>query len=618
MSFFETGKDYQKAARTVVQSIIILVVVLVLINAFFVLREYVTYQEQNIQEVQDKGFVALSYLGVDRSGTSSLISTEQLGKELDALTQNGFVTITQDDISDFYQNEKDLPEKSLFLLFEDGRRDTAIFAQDELEENNFKATMLTYAQKFEDNEQKFLTPKDVLMLKEQSFWEFGSNGYRLSYINVFDRYDHYLGELSSLEYNQIKPYLGRNYNQYLMDFIRDENDIPLESTKQMTRRIQYDYELMQKVYTEEIGEMPKLYAIMHANTGRFGNNDKVSKVNEACVLENFQMNFNREGYSWNTSESSIYDLTRMQVQAYWSTNHLLMRLLDDTEYEIQFVDGDSARKHKWETIQGASEFVEDRIIITSVSEGYGRLRLKDSENISDCVVEADLTGNKLGIQTIYLRSNEDCSEAIAITIDSNVLYVNQISDNKKKILAQINLDELDGIEYQSIEENEKEALVEEYKTIAKYAPTKGKQYEQAHAKMLEAEKIQVKSVTDGVEPYIPEIQIFEEGNRHVKLVLFADKLMVYVDDKCAFENVAVKEGKGSIFLEAAFAGYGYSQRNIIDDVYDGVFEKFEITTVPIGEESDIIYSNKLKKSEIFWIEIKRIWNGIINWFIDTF
>lgn len=618
MKFFESEKDYRKAARTIVQLILVAVAIYIILRAFFVFQTYVAYQENGVEEIQEDGFVALSYLGVDRNGTPSLISIESLEKELAVLRKNGFVTITQDDILEYYQNEKKLPEKALFLIFEDGRRDTAIFAQKGLEENNYIATIMTYAQKFEDNEQKFLTPKDLLSLKKQTFWEYGSNGYRLSYINVFDRYDHYLGELSSLEYNQIKPYLGRDYNQYLMDFIRDQNDIPLESAKQMSKRIQYDYQLMEEAYLNGVKEMPKLYALMHANTGRFGNNDKVSAVNEACIMNTFEMNFNREGYSFNTNESSIYDLTRMQVQPYWSTNHLLMRIADDAEMDLNFVDGDVQKKYDWEMIQGASEFVEDRIIITSVSEGYGRMKLKNSESYSDFVLETDLTGNKLGIQSIYLRSNDDCSDALTVTLDSNILSIIQIENYKKEILAQINLDELDGVVYASVEEDRKEALVEEYKTIAKYAPTVGNQYERAHNKMLEAEQIETKSVAEGAEAYIPEIQISEPGNRHLRIVLYANKISVYVDDKCAFENVNVEENEGSIFLESAFAGYGYSQRNIIDDVYDGVFEKMEITTIPINDESITLYSNKLKNTELVRIEIKRIWNVILNWFINTF
>ncbi len=636
MKFFETKKDYKKAFRTLIQAIMVILALYILAQAFFTFRAYRPYKEGEVRVDENSGFIAISYLGVDRNGTSSLISTARLEEELSALRANGYVTLTQQDILDYYKNDKKLPEKSLFLMFEDGRRDTAIFAQDSLEKNNYIGTILTYAEKFKDNEQKFLIPKDLLSLKNQSFWEMGTNGYRLSYINVYDRYEHYLGQLSSLEYNKVKQYLGRDYNQYLMDFIRDENDIPLESAAQMSKRITYDYELMNEAYKNGIGQMPQLYVLMHANTGKFGNNDKVSAVNEANIMTLFQMNFNREGFSQNTKESSIYDLTRMQTQAYWYTNHLLMRIQDDTKKKIQFVDGDSSKKKDWNTVKGASEFKEDKIIITSLPENTGLLQLKDQE-FDDFVLNTDLTGNKLGIQSLYLRADDSCKNAIKVELNSNVLFLLQIIDGKEKKIGEINLDQLDGVQYASIEEDQKAALVEEYKIRAKYAKQVGNSHEIAQKNMQEAEKIRTKSVAQGANEYIPEIQISEPGNRHLQIVLHDDVISVFVDGKSAFQEQKVTKGSGQVFLEASFAGYGYSQRNISDDVYDGVFEKLEITsylpeqeTVSLDtdkleikyllqdEEAMILYTNKLHKWEFVKAEIVRTWNGVINWFINTF
>ena len=254
-----------------------------------------------------------------------------------------------------------------------------------------------------------------------------------------------------------------------MDFIRDGNDIPIESTKEMTKRIQRDYELMEESYVEKVGMLPQLYVLMHSNTGQFGNNDKVSVVNEACIYNLFQMNFNREGFSYNLQDSSIYDLTRMQAQAYWYTNHLLMRIKDDTKADITFMDGDLKKKKDWNVIQGACEFAEDKIILTSQSEGKGTVKLENSKNYKDCFLNVNLKGNKLGIQTVYLRADEECKNAIEITLDSNVLYLRQVENGKTTEVAQMNLDKLDGITHLSVEEDENQALIGEYKTEAKYA-----------------------------------------------------------------------------------------------------------------------------------------------------
>lgn len=42
--------------------------------------------------------------------------------------------------------------------------------------------------------------------------------------------------------------LGRNYNHYLMDYIRDKNGIPKETYSQMKTRITTDYQLLEEKY----------------------------------------------------------------------------------------------------------------------------------------------------------------------------------------------------------------------------------------------------------------------------------------------------------------------------------------------------------------------------------
>jgi hypothetical protein len=230
-----------------------------------------------------------------------------------------------------------MPERALFLLFEDGRRDTAVFSQPILEKYNYLASANTYADKFEEKDGKFLSAKDLKTMLRSTFWELGTNGYRLSYINVFDRYDNYYGHLNSTEFISINQYLKRDYNHYLMDFKRNEDRIREESIDEMKERIQTDYELMQQSYVENIGYLPQLYTLMHSNTGAFGTDPLVSNENRTYITSMFSMNFNREGSCMNSLASSVYDLTRMQPQAYWYPNHLLMRIKDDMQQDMTFV-----------------------------------------------------------------------------------------------------------------------------------------------------------------------------------------------------------------------------------------------------------------------------------------
>ncbi len=605
------NKNRNKIIRGMAEAAILAVLAMIIFRALFVFKEYKPYDknDKNIVTGEDNGFIAISYLAVSRNGTPTMISTKRLDEHLKVLYDNGYVTITQEDIENYYNNGTPLPEKSLFLMFEDGRRDTAIFAQKIMEKYNNIGTILSYADKFDNKDSKFLSPKDLLNLEESSFWELGTNGYRLTYINVFDRYNHYLGVLSTLEYSALRKYLGRNYNQYLMDFIRDENQIPKESYDEMKNRVSGDYDLMDEVYTRELGKLPAVYVLMHSNTGSYANNEKVSAVNQECMTRLFAMNFNREGNSYNNNENDIYDLTRMQPQAYWYPNHLLMRIYDDTGADIKFEDGDLNRKKLWETINGAAEYRDSVIALTSVSEGNGLLRLKESKNYKNIKVSVSMIGNKLGSQAVYLRADDSLKEYVSVKLQNNFLI---IEENKNKLIN-LDLNEFDGIEFKSEDEMEQEALTAEYKIYKKGSKLFAEITEmEPQEKPLEESAA---TVEEGADKYIPELQINEEGNRKVDIILKDNDLTVMIDNKTAVKNLALSSTKaGYVYLESAWGEYGYSQRNIADDVYDGVFQDMVIQD---ADTDAVLYDNRLQGWEKVINKAKDRWDKLINWFINT-
>lgn len=554
---FNSKKDYIKAIRGSIQGVILLALLVLIINILFATTTYVGY-DVTTETKEENGFIALSYFGVNRTGSNTVMHTERLEEHLETLYKNGYVTITQQDILDYYNGGKELPDKALFLMFEDGYRGTAIFAQKIMEKYNFKATILTYPEKFDNKDPKFLLPKDLLELEESTYWELGTNGYRLSYINVFDKNDEYVGELTSLEYSDRMEELGRNYNHYLMDYIRDKKGIPKETYSQMKTRIITDYELLEEKYVEGVGYVPKLHVLMHANTGMFGNNEKVSAINEKNIKELFSMNYNREGYSYNNKENNIYDLTRMQPQPYWYPNHLLMRIKDDSNTDVVFEQGDLDRMNYWDSLKGATEYRGDVIAITSLSKDTGLIRLKDSENYKNISLNTILTGNVIGSQGVYLRADEDLQNYIKVQVINNILYV-----------------------YESVNGNESILHEEELKLRGKYA-----------------EK---------------EIEINTPATRTLEIELNNNNVKVVIDDLVVECNTNVVNS-GYVYLESAWGDYGYSQRNLVDDVYDGVFEKLYITD---NNTEEVLYDNRYKGFEKVANVAKELWLSIVDWFVET-
>lgn len=552
-------KDNKKFIRGILQSIFLLGVLYIIIRALF---SFCTYESYTQVSEKDNGFIALSYFGVALESDEDLIGNKQLEAHIKALKDSGYVTITQQDIKDYYEQGKLLPERAIFLMFEDGRRDTSIFAQKILEEYNLIATMFSYGDKFDERDSKFLSSKDMLELEKSSFWELATNGYRLAYINVFDKDHQFLGELTAREYGQVVTELRRDYNHYLMDYIRDEYDIPMESYEQMKARIDYDYQSLGKTYESQIGNLPSMYALMHANTGQFATNDKVSAINEQWIRQLFKINFNREGYSLNTRDISIYDLTRMQPQSYWSTNHLLMRIWDDTKQDMAFVSGDLEKNSSWEALQGVAAFEEEQIVLTSMPRAQGLLRLKNSENFQDINLTVRLKGNKVGAQSIYLRADDQLNKAIQVEVKENTLYLYQVVGGSHNLVQSIALEILD-------EED---------------AP----------------------------------LELKQPGDRLLEINLIGNQISVAIDtDKLIEQQTVSCSESGAIYLAAVPLEEVYSQRNLTDDVYDGVFEALVITEDSGSQKGEILFDDRVQGLKKGLYEIKKVITIVVNWFINN-
>jgi hypothetical protein len=616
---FTSQRNKRKRTRTVAEVILLAILLYIIINALFVFGKYEPFTFNNTEFGSDEGFIAISYFGVDRTGTNTLIGKEQLEHHLEVLKKNGFVTITGKDVQDYYNKGKALPKHSLYLNFEDGRKDTAVFAEKLLEKFNYHATISTYAENLHNNDTKFLKPSELREFGKHGYWELGSNGYRLYYINVFDRWRHYLGNMNTLVYNHLTSVIGRDYNHYLMDYIRDDKDFPVESYQAMKDRITDDYTMMRDIYTQEFGYVPEAYTLMHANTGYYGNNDDVSKVNEQWIRRLFKFTFNREGYCHNLRNSSIHDLTRMEPRSYWPANHLLMRIKYDGVPDIKFEPGDENQYKDWLVETGAAEFRDETIILTTMPKEKGIMKLKNSQGFRNLRLTADVKGNQYGTQAIHLRADDNRTSRVTVMFRNNHLIVEEASGTDRKKLADIDLFEFDGNKYLSVDEDKREVAIKEREILGRYAPDTASARKQISILEKEWER-KALSVEEGGALFVPKMSYHARMNRSLEIRLQDDKLNILIDGKEAVKDLVItKTGQGSLFLETIWPDYGYSQTNLADDVYDGVFSGLKVEEIVPGKEAaPVLYDVHYTGVEKYKRQIKHSWEKLLDWILANF
>lgn len=426
-------KDRKKTTRTIFQLIFLFFLASLLIKAAFNHESYTALEQSSWSN--KKGFIALSYFGVSTSGSQTLIAKKQLEEQLQVLKDNGYVTVSQQDIINFYQKGEPLPDKALFLSFEDGRNDSSILAQTLLEKFNFKATILTHANTLGKREYKLLQPKDLLKMKESGYWEIGSSGYRLTYINNYDKDGYFIDRIDETDFEAFNI---EKSNHYLMDFLRDKNGIPVEDRAEMEKRINTDYQLMKKTYTRELGFIPDVYMIMHANSLYNGMNNLVEKANDQNIKSMFKLHFNREGQAYNALDSNQYNLTRVQPAPHWSANSLLMKIHEDSGQKVTFETGDKQLAKDWKLQGGAVQFAENKVILTSPPGKEGLLFLRDSDSTPNYRINLRVGGTPEGKQSIYLRYNQQKGTNLKLVLENNELSVIQTAaNNKAEILKRV-------------------------------------------------------------------------------------------------------------------------------------------------------------------------------------
>ncbi|MGZ1182598.1 hypothetical protein ACXO6E_08990 [Lactobacillus delbrueckii subsp. bulgaricus] len=160
-------------------------------------------------------------------------------------------------------------------------------------------------------------------------------------------------------------------------------------------------------------------------------------------------------------------MTRLQPQAWWYTNHLLMRVKDDLpakeQKQIKFLKGSQRRCKRWQLVKGAAEFKQNLIALTSESESNGLLTLKKAK-VGDCKLNCEFLGNKIGQQTVYLKTQgtasgkHNFSSYLSLSLENNILYLWQKQGGAIKTLYKVDMFKLEDDKPVSVPEDKLKAF----------------------------------------------------------------------------------------------------------------------------------------------------------------
>ncbi|MEK6956035.1 MAG: polysaccharide deacetylase family protein, partial [Nanoarchaeota archaeon] len=86
--------------------------------------------------------VLLYHTIVKENPVGSEITAENFKQQMSALHEEGFTTVSMQDMSAYVKGDKELPDKSILITFDDGRKDSYLNADPVLREHGYNAVML--------------------------------------------------------------------------------------------------------------------------------------------------------------------------------------------------------------------------------------------------------------------------------------------------------------------------------------------------------------------------------------------------------------------------------------------------------------------------------------------
>lgn len=347
---------------------------------------------------QRQGFVALSYggLSVDEH-EPSLIGKERLRAHLQALHQAGYRTITTADVRNFYEADKPLPEKALYLMFEGGRKDSVLFSQPALQETGFHASLYVYGSHLSGWNRFFVRARELHKIADNPFWDVDTMGFHSELINF-------------------TPQGG--YAHYLTARLDGPNGTPDETQEAFDARVAADFRQAYQAIDEATGIPPLGYIFVPANTLGVSLPAALTAPIEKNLTATFPVAFTRVGDTYNSRDSDPRALTRMQVGSDWSADRLLLEIEARLPRSRYLDFSNSVRQGLWQI--GVGDIAADGQSLTLTApaghEPFAKLRGSEGFENFQCQVATTPTAETASL--VYLRYRNSGSFArIQVTPD---------------------------------------------------------------------------------------------------------------------------------------------------------------------------------------------------------
>ena len=352
---------------------------------------------------------------VEDASDENNVTIERFRDQMQTLHDAGWQTITLQEFEEYMAGNKELPEKSFLLTFDDGAKQSFYPVDPILKQLGYHAAIfIIVASSHTPESTYYLSPEEIQWLVRTGRWSIGSHSY-----------------------DGHRPYsvaLDGTTGIYFADKILNKVEKRLETSEEFTARVRDDLTRSKKELQETYGVPINTFAFPLGNeSGVLGANNfaegaaiterEAKKIYAWGFLQtnnqDFTLNFPRDasrlsGFPTTTRElASDFRAFRIHIDYDWDGARLLS-LLENSRAKTLPYEDDFSENHGWIPAWGSLEIGRNNLQLMAIAEMTGVSTFLDGSALwDDYSFETSLRWQKgyaiLLADVLHARSYHSCS-----------------------------------------------------------------------------------------------------------------------------------------------------------------------------------------------------------------
>jgi len=368
--------------------------------------------------------VVLNYHGIDKNTTSGYtISVDEFKEEMFALKREGYETVGIDDLYLFLRGEKQLPEKSFVITFDDAIKTSYYNTDPILKALDYRAIMFVIiGSSLEKNSSYYLNEKELKEMQDSGRWDLQVHTYRGHLREIID------------EKNNTGPF----YSNKL--WLKDE--MRIEDNEEYADRVDNDLKMAKEIMEQRFGRSMAGFALPF---GDFGQRETNYYGSDQIFINLAQKYYNMVFYqfkparnkdfraNYNNEKKDFYLVMRISAETLESPDDLIETMNAAQSLSLPYVENFDSKK-RWIAVWGTSLVQNDYIALRNEAGNSGSMAYLDGSYLwKDYSFSAHI--QEAGARKIMLTARfQDSENYAACRFENGSVSIINVREKIKKVV----------------------------------------------------------------------------------------------------------------------------------------------------------------------------------------